>query len=428
MTTLGEPAAPVAFQARQRGSDDDAWRTSDDDAWRTSDDDAWRTSDDDAWRTSDDDAWRSSGGCGVFRPASEAAMTTLGEPAASRHAWLQKHPSPAAAGGEFHWYPEAGDRELRASLVERVRGVEPPAVLWQLEPRRVAWSQVFSAVAPGDGRRYVGLVLSVVEGRRSAAELLATLALPPAGPWGTTSAERAFGVRGVRGLEGEPPGDAVGVVRALLSGGAARVGDPTSPALPAWIASIERVLPAAPPRSRAGAWTTVTSPVHDRVAALGAAAWAQPQARAAEAWTLLEELAIARGESIDTVGRALAALDVDAALMPGERAALPARARVVDALHAWGRGRLDGSPGSATLVTRLADLVALRVLVRLAAGEEPREAIAEARWHALLPAARRAALLAAVASRTASLGKIVAGIDGDATTRGCVARRPLGGR
>jgi hypothetical protein len=72
----------------------------------------------------------------------------------NRHAWLQKHPSPLTSDGEFHWYPDVpqvGDRELRAGLVERVRGIEPPAVLWQLERGRVAWGQVFSATAPLDG-------------------------------------------------------------------------------------------------------------------------------------------------------------------------------------------------------------------------------------------------------------------------------------
>ena len=96
----------------------------------------------------------------------------------NRHAWLQKHPSPLTSGGEFHWYPDVpqvGDRELRAGFVERVRGIEPPAVLWQLERGRVAWGQVFSATAPLDGRRYVGLVLSVVEGHRSTGDLLAML-------------------------------------------------------------------------------------------------------------------------------------------------------------------------------------------------------------------------------------------------------------
>src|SRR5205823_4230738 len=62
-----------------------------------------------------------------------------------------------------------------------------------------------------------------------------------------------------------------------------------------------------------------------------------------------------------------------------------------------------------TLAARLADLVALRVLSRLADGEDPAAALAEARWYALVPAARRTALLAAVSRRTASLREIVEG-------------------
>ena len=62
-----------------------------------------------------------------------------------RHAWLQKHPSPAANSGEFHWYPVGGDRDLRAELAERGHGIEPPAVLWGLAPGRVVWARAFGA-------------------------------------------------------------------------------------------------------------------------------------------------------------------------------------------------------------------------------------------------------------------------------------------
>lgn len=342
-------------------------------------------------------------------------LVSRGDGLANRHAWLQKHGSPLASGGEFHWYPEApeaGDRELRAGFVERVRGVEPPAVLWQLEPGRVAWGQVFSATAPLDGRRYVGLVLSVVEGDAPAAELLAQLAPPPAAPWtegiATASRIRRLAAQELAALRRTPRGDAAGVARALLSGGAASVEDPTSPELPAWVASIERVLPEPGPGARRGAWSTggATSGT-DRVAELAAAAWRGPASRPARGWALLCELAIARGESVDRVGAALETIDAGGVLTPDERAGLPAQASVVDLLTAWGRGRLDRSPEAATLAARLADLVALRVLARLAAGEDPDGALAEARWHALLSAERRRALLAAVAHRTRSLSQLV---------------------
>ena len=350
----------------------------------------------------------------------------------NRHAWLQKHPSPLTSGGEFHWYPEgqrAGDRELRAGFVERVRGVEPPAVLWQLERGRVAWGQVFSATAPLDGRRYVGLVLSVVEGDRPAGDLLATLAPPPAAPWSdglaTESDGRELAVQELAAVRREARGDVAGAARALLSGGTARVDDPESPGLPAWIASIERILPEPGGKPRCGVWSAGGSPAGspgphgapephgspgahaaiDRVAELAAAAWREPASRPARAWTLLCELASARGESIDQVGAALGAIDPGGALTAEERALAPGS--VVDVLHAWGRGRLDRSPAAGTLAARLADLVALRVLTRLAAGDDADTAIAEARWHALVPSVRRTALLAAVARRTASLRAVV---------------------
>jgi hypothetical protein len=344
----------------------------------------------------------------------------------NRHAWLQKHPSPLTSAGEFHWYPEAGpgDRELRAGLVERVRGIEPPAVLWQVERGRVAWGQVVSATAPLDGRRYVGMVLSVVEGDRPACDLLAALAPPPAAPWSEGLAIASYGrepaVQEVAAVRRETRGDVAAVARALLSGGPARVDDPESAGLPAWIASIERILPEPGNKPRSGVWCAGaiggTGPggatpgpggpgARDRVAELAAAAWREPASRQARAWTLLCELAAARGESIDAIGGALESIDPGAALTAEERARAPGG--VVDVLHAWGRGRLDGSSAAGTLAARLADLVALRVLTRLAAGDEPGAAIAEARWYALVPAARRAQLLAAVARRTASLRTVV---------------------
>jgi len=347
-----------------------------------------------------------------------------------RHAWLQKHPSPLAAGGEFHWYPDAGDRELRAGFVERVRGVEPPAVLWQIEPGRVAWGQVFSATAPIDGRRYVGLVLSVVEGERPAAELLARLVAPPPAPWregvAVEAVERDAAIQELSSARATR-GDVAGVARALISGGAATIEDPTRAELPLWIASIERLLPDAGGR-RCGVWGVGAPRAgRDHVAELAAAAWREPGSRAAAGWALLGELARARGESIDRVGAAFEPIDARAALNAEEQAQLAggagldeaacgagpptARAGVLEVLQAWGRGRFDRSPDRETLPARLAELVALRVLTRLAAGEDARAAIAEARWYALLPAQRRAALLAAVAGRTASLRGFVEALD-----------------
>jgi hypothetical protein len=282
---------------------------------------------------------------------------------------------------------------------------------------------VFAATAPLDGRRYVGMVLSVVEGDRPTCDLLAALAPPPAAPWSDGLAVASDGrepaVQEVAAVRRETRGEVSAVARALLAGGPARVDDPESAGLPAWIASIERILPEPGSKPRCGVWCAgaigatglgaMAGPggpgARDRVAELAAAAWREPASRQARAWTLLCELAAARGESIDAIGAALDVIDPGAALTPEERTLAPGG--VVDVLHAWGRGRLDRSPGAGTLAARLADLVALRVLTRLAAGDEPGAAIAEARWYALVPAARRTQLLAAVARRTASLRAVV---------------------
>ena len=72
-------------------------------------------------------------------------------------------------------------------------------------------------------------------------------------------------------------------------------------------------------------------------------------------------------------------------------------------LNAWGRGKV------ARDVDELADRVALRVLAQLVADRDPAWAIAEARWHALLPAHRRTELLTAVARRADTLKALIHG-------------------
>jgi hypothetical protein len=369
---------------------------------------------------------------------------------AIRHAWLQKHPSPVASAGEFHWYPHEGDRELRGSCVERMRGIDPPAVLWELTRGRVVWAQPFAAIAPHDGRRYVGLVLTIVERQgASPAELLDALVAPGAGPFVDASSQPAarrasIALAGYSSLDitlDPKPDEAVearagdvdvaGVARALLSGGTARVADPGDPALAAWIGTIERWMPEAVVASpRRGVWTRDESidarrppppelagsanragstSSADRVAELVAGAWRAPTSSAARAWRLLAELAETRGQTVDEVERELAGLEQVplGVLSDEERAVLPGKSSLVDALHAWGRGQLDQCPTAGTLTARLADAVALRVLARLVDGRDARAVIAEARWYALLPAARRATLLEAVADRAVSLRGLV---------------------
>jgi hypothetical protein len=328
------------------------------------------------------------------------------------HAWLQKHPSPAASGGEFHWHPEARDRELRASCVERLRGIEPPAVLWQLSPGHVAWAQLFGATAPFDRRNYVGVVLTVAEGEgATAAELLAELAVPAAGPW-SVEAEAAAATRAVGvATPARMTGDVAAIARALLSGGSAIVDDPEAPGLPHRIATVERMLPPAVTSAvRRGVFRAQgIGHATDRIGELVAAALADASSRGAAAWRILCDLAAARAntaEAIDQVARELDHTDSAAAasLTDAERHALGVRTGTADTLHAWGRGRLGNAP---SLVDRFARAVALRILARLVRDRDPGPAIAEARWHALLPAARRDALLAAVAGLSPALRELL---------------------
>lgn len=327
-----------------------------------------------------------------------------------RHAWLQKHPSPAAARGEFHWYPAGGDRELRASVVEQTRGVDAPAVFWQLAPGRVVWAQVFAAVAPTDGRRYAGLVLSIAEDARApAVELLQRIACPAAEPW----SEAPHAAPRLRAPAGSL--EIAGIARALIGGGDAVVADSHDAALPERIASVERWMPARIANAaRAGVWRSgaaLPSWSGDRVAGVVAAAWRDPKSRAAQAWTLLCELAAARERTVDEIAAELGGADAggisspSALLTDDERAAL-GRDPVRDftaLLHAWGRGRLDASATAATLPARLADALALRVLAQLLADRDPRAPLTEARWHALLPAARRSMLFETAIRRAGSL-------------------------
>ena len=306
-----------------------------------------------------------------------------------------KHPTPAATGGEFHWYPATEDdreRDLRANLVERTRGIDPPAVLWDLASGRVVWAQPFAAVAPTDRRRYLGLAVTVIEqAGAAAADLLERVEVPIAGPCSGERevVRRAPGVvaRTTSSVEDELSlVDVLGIARALLAGGIARIGDPASSLLPRAVASVERLLPALGLR-RGSFLAGVHVPGFDLPAQLVAAAWAGPTSRGAAAWRLMRELATARETSVDEVAIALAAAEADplCALASDERG----ESDFVAALHAWGRGRLDRTAGADTLVVRLADTIALRALAALAQHRDPVPAIAEVRWHALLPAARR---------------------------------------
>jgi hypothetical protein len=294
--------------------------------------------------------------------------------------------------------------------------VSPPAVLWELAPGRVVWAQTFAATAPTDGRRYVGLVASIIEGDGAPGELLGELVAPPARPWGEgdepvaspgSAGARSSAKRCEETIEYDDVGDPVAIARALLAGGDAAAGD-LGPRLPARIASFEALVPdAIAARVRRGVWhRSAGAPRQDRVAELMVSAWlGNPSA--VRGWRLLGELATARGDNLDDVAADLDDGALDRALSSDERGMLGNKRELISVLNAWGRGQLDGSPGAATLAVRLADVVALRALADLVSGRDGTMAIAEARWHALLPATRRSELLATVIERAPSLLEVI---------------------
>ncbi len=323
-----------------------------------------------------------------------------------RHAWLQKHPSPVAAGGEFHWYPREGDRELRTQLVERMRGIEPPSVLWELAPGRIVWARSFAAIAPNDGRRYVGLVMTIAEGLANPCDLLCALDVPAAAPWTSNEISRDARTSDVPGpseLAERAPSELAAIARGLLSAGTQRLADPHAPELPRLVAAIERRLPEVlTPKQRRGAWLADGDLVdtRDRVASLFVAAARSPTSDEARAWRLLCDLAETRHEAPDAV--------VEADPLTTEERALVGQPRDLTAhLHAWGRGRFDRCPSAGSLPDRFADAVALRVLAELECGGDPRRPLAEARWYALLPARRREQLFDTLVRRASSLRSLV---------------------
>lgn len=428
---------------------------------------------------------------------------------AVRHAWLQKHPTPSAAAGEFHWHgegaPQPDDAALRGRVVEEVQRLAAPAVWWELSPRRVIWAAVFSATSPTDARPYRGVALTVATSREgSLAAMLEELRLAAPTPWRAAASDAADAAAGARasaatgaranaaaGTTGHGAGQRAAlatragahdaeVARAILSGGAATVEDPHDPSLPAQLARLVQRLPAAlAGRTVSGQLTDAATTMlqhdgGDAVAELLARAWrsddepgraagaSEPDAAVA-AWHLLCELAerdaragaaarSLRAEVVtalldelmlesqralavrfpDRAGKRFArALRAWAGRGPGGAAAAPP-ASWRQLLHGWGRGWTDepgggpegkqptrgdlragragatgatGAPeaSDAQLLPQLAEELALRALAELCRGGQAQTVLAEARWHALLPAPRRQALWQALAQRAPSL-------------------------
>ena len=239
-----------------------------------------------------------------------------------RHEWLQKEATPGEAGGDFRWYPAVVDADLRAALAGRTD--DGGRALWRIEPGRVAWAVSFTAIAAADRRRYVGLALTVAEGDAPASSLLAAIAALPAAPW--TDDGRPL-VREVapatlrrhtpapRALDAATAGAAA---RALWSGGAAPIAEPTDPALPAVLATLATWLPdEVDARVRQGSFAppapgdATPAPLHHYLGL----AWALPAAIAARdaglgrrAWCAALGLAARAGVTPDAIFDELAAL------------------------------------------------------------------------------------------------------------------------
>jgi hypothetical protein len=311
------------------------------------------------------------------------------------HAWLQKHATPTARGGEFHWHP--AENALPA-LIERLHGATPPCVLWELAPGRIVWAQAFAATAPSDGRRYTGLVATISAGATAS---LAELVVPPAEPWSGNLAS----------VPDELPrsalGDGVAIAQALLFGGDAELAQPTHRGLPRALAELEALVPVEiAAQTRSGMWraprniATLARAAYEPAAELLAAAWRGREMP----WRALIDLARAQRRDIRAVARTIAdGAPLERALTIAERAVLGEPLAWPRVVNAWGRGRLVAPD----VTERIADVLAARVIGELASGRDGRAAIAAVRWHALLPAARRSALLATLAERTASLQELI---------------------
>ena len=345
---------------------------------------------------------------------------------AIRHAWMQKHPTPTRSGGDFHWHPPIAP-PIASALSELLSRSGPePATLWMVSPRFIAWARTFSATAPGEQRRYTGMVASIAQPRDMDAwvevvpDVLGQLVLPPAAPFsGTrwdvvdpklTSASDAIDVWPIDTdtlAELFAHADSRdSIARAVLTGGQARCVAPHDERLPAifgqmlsWLPAAERVV------ARGGAFVRSTNESVDapneaeaNMFHYLAGAWFCPRRIRARdplfgvtAWRLVLELASTLRVDLGTLFRDLTALASawdqaapmsrhlvkSGALSDEQIAACDARApralfdsSVEDAgwlwnrlLHYWGRGLLCDVNDENVLARRLGALLAMRIAV-----------------------------------------------------------------
>lgn len=301
----------------------------------------------------------------------------MSAPIEVRHAWLQKHATPGAQDGRFHWFPESDevDAALRRWVVEQTQGLTAPAAWWELSEGQLVWAALFSATA--EERPYRGITLSVARGAAPAHELWRALNPPPPGPYQSEVAAPAP----------SSPGRQRALARALLRGGTIDAPAPSALDIPALFSALEQLLGDSVPCQRRGALRAGEPGAQaDELAEFLVAvheAPADPGLRLA--WRVLRELARAHACSLD---RVLSTHSDEPAT------------RWLDRLHTWGRGH---DAAELARAPELAATLARRALTELLAGRGAGATLAAARWQALLPAAPRAALWSALAACAPSL-------------------------
>jgi hypothetical protein len=308
--------------------------------------------------------------------------------------WLQKHPTPRAADGDFHWYPGAFD----AGALAAEAGGE--LTVW-LAPGRVACARRFHDVAPADGRRYAGLAVVIASARdMSAAALLGAASIPVAAPWaGQGTSDDAIVVEPAPLSPAASPSTAL--VAAAWRGGTAPMiaADlATLAAIDTWLPDDVRraprrivfepaapSVPATAPAARDSACAWLAAAIGARGAALD---------RARDAWRMVGALAAVEGKTLGETFELLGALDRAWSSAPALREhlaaagiAVPARAHAADAatqwtrvLHAWGRGWLAPTTRDA-----LAALIVQRAVADQLAAHAPDGWRRALRWESLLP-------------------------------------------
>jgi len=277
--------------------------------------------------------------------------------------WLQKHPTPRASGGDFHWYPGEVDADLRAEIAAGASGEH---TVW-IAPGSVIVARVFRETAPGDGRSYAGLAVAIAE---------VAPPVPEARPWDRDSLSQAFDANPLEPMARTDASD--GAASAVWAGGVSRAATPAQlAALDTWLPNDVRVRrrrividPSAAEEVRgAGRWLARAARTRGRQP------WGAAIARAKVERRALGDFL----DDLDALERAWS----DAATLRGYLAGAGVRVTSRDhvegdgahqwarALHAWGRGRV----GPREAVVRV---LARRVLIDARANEV-------VRYQALLP-------------------------------------------